>query len=271
MLQQRPPGDRALPRVRDGPADRRRGELLLRQGRPPRPDRPRAAARHAAAGQQGRPPTEILATGFRAPNGVCLNPDGTFFLTDQEGFWIPEEPDQPASSAAASTATCGAITTSPTPPTRRWSRRVCWITNAFDRSPAELLRVTGDRLGPAQGVAAEPLLRLRQGLRRAARRGRRRGCRAGCAALPLPQFPTGVMRGPVPPGRRPALRLRHVRLGRQPDPARRLLPRPLHGQADVHLPVGLHARKGSMAITFSGPLDRETASDPDATPPGSGR
>ena len=34
--------------------------------------------------------TEILATGFRAPNGVCLNPDGTFFLTDQEGFWTPK-------------------------------------------------------------------------------------------------------------------------------------------------------------------------------------
>ena len=34
--------------------------------------------------------TEILATGFRAPNGVCLNPDGTFFLSDQEGFWTPK-------------------------------------------------------------------------------------------------------------------------------------------------------------------------------------
>jgi sugar lactone lactonase YvrE len=30
--------------------------------------------------------TEILATGFRAANGVCLNEDGTFFVTDQEGF-----------------------------------------------------------------------------------------------------------------------------------------------------------------------------------------
>src|SRR5262249_26534380 len=29
--------------------------------------------------------TEILATGFRAPNGVCLNPDGSFFVSDQEG------------------------------------------------------------------------------------------------------------------------------------------------------------------------------------------
>src|SRR6478609_3554583 len=34
--------------------------------------------------------TEILATGFRAPNGVCVNPDGTFFVTDQEGHWTPK-------------------------------------------------------------------------------------------------------------------------------------------------------------------------------------
>ena len=34
--------------------------------------------------------TDILATGFRAANGVCLNGDGTFFVTDQEGFWTPK-------------------------------------------------------------------------------------------------------------------------------------------------------------------------------------
>src|SRR5207302_644754 len=34
--------------------------------------------------------TDILATGFRAPNGVCVNVDGSFFLTDQEGHWIPK-------------------------------------------------------------------------------------------------------------------------------------------------------------------------------------
>ena len=54
VLQQRPPGHRALPRVRDGPADRRRGELLLRQGGAARPAGRRPAARHAAEGQQGR-------------------------------------------------------------------------------------------------------------------------------------------------------------------------------------------------------------------------
>ena len=34
--------------------------------------------------------TDILATGFRAPNGVCINADGTFFLSDQEGHWTPK-------------------------------------------------------------------------------------------------------------------------------------------------------------------------------------
>jgi len=34
--------------------------------------------------------TEIVATGFRAANGVCLNPDGSFLVTDQEGHWNPK-------------------------------------------------------------------------------------------------------------------------------------------------------------------------------------
>ena len=94
--------------------------------------------------------TDILATGFRAPNGVCVNADGTFFLTDQEGHWIPKNRinwikdggfygnfwgchDLIDSSDAAMK-----------PP-------LCWITNAFDRSPAELLWATSDRWGPLKG------------------------------------------------------------------------------------------------------------------------
>ena len=34
--------------------------------------------------------TDIVATGFRAANGVCLNPDGTWIVTDQEGHWNPK-------------------------------------------------------------------------------------------------------------------------------------------------------------------------------------
>ena len=34
--------------------------------------------------------SKIIANGFRAANGVCLNPDGTFIVTDQEGHWNPK-------------------------------------------------------------------------------------------------------------------------------------------------------------------------------------
>ena len=34
--------------------------------------------------------TEIVANGFRAPNGLVVNPDGSVIVTDQEGHWIPE-------------------------------------------------------------------------------------------------------------------------------------------------------------------------------------
>ena len=33
--------------------------------------------------------SEIIAHGFRAANGVALNSDGSFIVTDQEGFWNP--------------------------------------------------------------------------------------------------------------------------------------------------------------------------------------
>ena len=36
--------------------------------------------------------TDIVATGWAA-NGVCLNPDGTWIMADQEGHWNPK-PDQ---------------------------------------------------------------------------------------------------------------------------------------------------------------------------------
>ena len=38
---------------------------------------------------EGGVKSEILANGFRAANGVCQNPDGTFIVTDQEGHWNP--------------------------------------------------------------------------------------------------------------------------------------------------------------------------------------
>src|SRR4029078_5739566 len=73
---------------------------------------------------------------------------------------------------------------------------VCWLTNAFDLSPAQLLRVeTGN---PAWGPLSGSLLCLSYGygkifvVPREIVGGQMQG---GERALPLPRFPTGVMRG----------------------------------------------------------------------------
>ncbi|MBM4023449.1 MAG: heme-binding protein, partial [Planctomycetes bacterium] len=98
--------------------------------------------------------TDIVATGFRAANGVCVEDDGTFWVTDQEGHWNPKNRinhvrpggfygnmfgyhDVTDSSDAAMT-----------PP-------AFWITNAFDRSPAELLRVRSPAWAPIDGGLLE--------------------------------------------------------------------------------------------------------------------
>ncbi len=147
--------------------------------------------------------TEILANGFRAANGVCLNPDGTFIVTDQEGHWNPKNRINWVTPATGSqvrfygnmfgyhdvTDESDAAMEQP----------LCWITNAFDRSPAELLWVESDRWGPLDGS----LLNLSYGYGKVYVvpfediGGQKQG---GMCALPIEQFPTGVMRGRFPPG-----------------------------------------------------------------------
>ncbi len=98
--------------------------------------------------------TDILASGFRAANGVCLNPDGTFFVTDQEGHWTPKNRINLVHGKGPTeffgnmfgyhdvTDESDAAMQQP----------LCWITNAFDRSPSELLWVPKDaKWGPLNG------------------------------------------------------------------------------------------------------------------------
>ena len=137
--------------------------------------------------------TDILANGFRAANGVCLNPDGSFVVTDQEGHWNPKNRinwvkeggfygnmfgyhDVEDSSDAA------------------MEQPLCWITNAFDRSPGELLWVDSEAWGPLHGS----LLNLSYGYGKLyvvpfeMIDGQPQG---GMCEFPVPQFPTGTMRG----------------------------------------------------------------------------
>lgn len=203
--------------------------------------------------------TEIIANGFRAANGVCVNDDGTFFVTDQEGHWTPKNRinwvhqggfygnmfgfHDRASSADSD-----------------MEQPVVWITNDMDRSPGELVRVAS----PGWGALNGELLNLSYGTGRIflvpqERIGDR--LQGGVVQLPIPDFPTGVMRGRFHPGNGHlyACGMYAWAGNRQSDGG---FFRVRATGKPAWLPISLHARIHSMEIGFSDPLDGNFASLP---------
>jgi hypothetical protein len=212
--------------------------------------------------------TEILATGFRAANGVCVEPDGTFFVTDQEGHWCPKNRinhvrrggfygnmfgyhDVTDSSDAA------------------MDQPFAWLTNAFDRSPAELLRVPADAWPPLSGR----LLELSYGEGRVhlvlpqriagdhdAGAARMQG---GLVQLPMPDFPTGIMRGRFHPRDQSLYTCGlFAWAGNKTAPGGFFRVR--RTQAPLCMPIDLAATADGFTVTFSAPLDRMKTADASA-------
>ncbi len=137
--------------------------------------------------------TEILAVGFRAANGVCLNPDGSFIVTDQEGHWNPKNRINYVRKGGFYGNMMGyhnVVDESD----EAMEQPLCWITNAFDRSPGELLWVPKDA---AWGALNGQLLNMSYGTGQVFLvpheivNGQAQG---GMVSLGL-EFPTGTMRG----------------------------------------------------------------------------
>jgi putative heme-binding domain-containing protein len=200
--------------------------------------------------------TEIVATGFRAPNGVCVNRDGSFFVTDQEGHWTPKNRINRVVEGGFYGNLWGYHEVKDAADSAM-EQPLCWITNAMDRSPAELVWVPSGVWGPL----AESLLSLSYGYGKVfvvpheELGGKLQG---GVCALPVPQFPTGVMRGRFHPvDGQLYLCGMYAWAGTQQQPGGfyrvRFTGRP------VHVPLSLKARRGGMELRFSGALDRASA------------
>ena len=207
--------------------------------------------------------TEIVAHGFRAPNGVCVEPDGTFWMTDQEGHWLPKNRINHVRPGRFYGNMFGYHDVTD-PADAAMEQPAFWITNAFDRSPAELLRVSSPRWQPLTGS----LLELSYGEGRVHLvltepvSGRADRVQGGMVALPMPDLPTGVMRGRFHPadGQLYACGL-FAWAGNRTQPGGffriRRTPRPLH------VPVALHTQPGEITLTFCEPL-AAAAADPQA-------
>lgn len=202
--------------------------------------------------------TDILATGLRAPNGVCVNPDGTFFVTDQEGHWIPKNrvnwirPGRFYGNAWGYRDGTDTSDDAMEPP-------VCWITNRFNRSPGEIVRVEGKTWGPLAGS----LLDLSYGTGKVfviphEKVGEH--MHGGMVALPIPAFPTGVMRGRFHPktGDLYCCGMFAWAGDRQvPGGLYRIRPT----GKPMHLPTRFHATRDGLALTFTDPLAPDSVKD----------
>lgn len=203
--------------------------------------------------------TSILATGFRAPNGVCVNPDGTLFVTDQEGHWVPKNRINWVRPGKQFFGNLWGYTDVTDRSDAAQEEPLCWITNRFDRSPAELVWVRSKSWGGLDGA----LLNLSYGTGKVYIVPHERsgdGMHGGMVPLPLAPFPTGVMRG------RFNAADGHLYLcgmyawaGNQQAPGG--LYRIRATGKPAHLPVGYHATRDGLAITFSDPLHPDSAAN----------
>jgi putative heme-binding domain-containing protein len=205
--------------------------------------------------------TKIIANGFRAANGVCLNPDGSFFVTDQEGHWTPKNRinwvrrgvnDQPrfyGNMFGYSDQTDASNDAMEKP--------LCWITNAFDRSPGELLWVDSQGWGALDGS----LLNLSYGTGKVFLVPHEKigeTIQGGMIALPIPGFPTGVMRGRFSPhDHHLYLCGMYAWAGSAQHPGG--LYRIRATGKPMHLPTELHCAGDQITLRFSDPVSGSSA------------
>lgn len=210
--------------------------------------------------------TEIIATGFRAANGVCLNDDGSFIVTDQEGHWNPKNRINWVRPGGFYGNMYGYhdVTDSSD---EAMQKPLCWITNSFDRSPAELLWADTERWGPLNGQ----LLNLSYGYGRiyvvphehlSTPTGERQP-QGGMCQLPIPDLPTGMIRGRFSPADGQLyLGGMFSWAGSRQEQEGGLFRVSYKGNA-VSMPTQLKAAQETIDITFSEKINPELVSDTD--------
>ena len=203
--------------------------------------------------------TDIVANGFRAANGVCLNPDGTFIVTDQEGHWNPKNRINWVREGGFYGNMFGYHEVKDASD-EAMEQPLCWITNAFDRSPSELLWVDSSAWGPLDGS----LLNFSYGYGKiyiVPHENIRGQMQGGMCELPLPQFPTGIMRGRFNPVDQQLYGCGMFAWGSNQQQQEGGFYRIRYTKKPVHLPIGLRAKAGGIELGFSGALDPASVAD----------
>lgn len=90
---------------------------------------------------------EVVANGFREPNGLGIAPDGTITVTDNQGNWTPECPINVIKSGGFYGMVDPALKTAP--PAREGA--LAWLPMSADNSSGSQVWVSSGKWGPLEG------------------------------------------------------------------------------------------------------------------------
>src|SRR6185295_4736375 len=207
---------------------------------------------------------DVYATGFRANNGIGVGPNGEVTSGDNEGTWVPVCPIHWVKPGSFNGVVDGAHRTLNSskgkPDPAEQPKPICWMPKNVDNSGGGQVWVTSDQWGPFKGE----LLHMSYGtssLFKVLKEEVNGQMQGGVVRFPV-KFTSSAMRARfnTKDGQLYVAGLR----GWQSNAAREGgLDRVRYTGAPVCMPTGLNATSKEMKITFTNPLDRETATNPD--------
>jgi mono/diheme cytochrome c family protein len=206
--------------------------------------------------------SESIADGFRNPNGMGVSPDGTVTAAPQQGQWTPQSSLIVVRQGGY--YGYGGPRTSPERPSG-WDLPMCFIPHTMDNSGGGQVWVQSDRWGPLAGR----MLHLSYGQCRILLAVEEESSGGEIIQGGVIEFPTtpgdfesGIMRGRFRPqdgqlyvsGLR-GWQTRAIRDG--------CFQRVRYTGGPVHLPTEVKTYQNGIQLTFTEPLDPDTATDPD--------
>ncbi|NQV28406.1 MAG: TIM barrel protein [Rhodopirellula sp.] len=234
-------------------------------------ERDKAGNFYTASGNQGivrisadGKKADVVATGFRNPDGIGLTSDGLITVPCSEGSWTPAtmicafRPGSAFRTASHSAPYFGY----PGPRNEQVPQLpLVYLPRGIDNSAGGQQSVTSDRWGPLQGQllhfsfgTGSHFLTLRDEVD-----GQLQG-----AIVPLPgEFLSGVHRGRFSP-HDGQLYVTGMQGWGSYTPQTGCFQRVRYTSAPVQLPIGYKVFRNGVLINFSAPLDAEVASQPDS-------
>ncbi|NQY07923.1 MAG: c-type cytochrome [Flavobacteriales bacterium] len=206
--------------------------------------------------------TEILANGFRAANGICINPDGGFLVTDQEGHWNPMNRINWIKGGERGKFFGNMWGYNPPKDTSRkaMEQPMVWVDKIFDRSPAELLWVESKGWGDLNGGLLNSSFGYGklQWVYHEEVAGQKQG---GVIDLPDTDFRTGVMRGRFHPTDGNLYICGMAAWGSSNNTRMGDFYRVRYTGNTITIPLELSATEEGMSMTFANKLSKESALD----------